>query len=73
VKLLREHGISCELYHEKSKFDRQFKYAEKKNIPYIGIIGEEELKTGTIMVKELASGVQVKMNINELLAKLSGH
>ena len=33
MQLLRESGIRCELYHEQAKFDKQFKYAEKKNIP----------------------------------------
>src|SRR5260221_3330689 len=41
---LRNKGIRCELYHEQAKFDKQFKYAEKKNILYVIIIGSEELK-----------------------------
>lgn len=61
MQQLREEGIACELYHEKSKFDRQFKYAEKKQIPYVAILGDEELKTGTVMLKHLASGEQQKL------------
>jgi histidyl-tRNA synthetase len=58
---LRENGIACELFHEKAKFDKQFKYAEKKNIPYVAILGEEELKTETVMLKNLAAGTQEKL------------
>lgn len=63
---LREAGISCELYHEKAKFDKQFKYAEKKQIPYVAILGEEELKNGTVMIKHLSSGVQEKLPIQNI-------
>ena len=34
MQQLRNKNIRCELYHENVKFDKQFKYAEKKNIPY---------------------------------------
>jgi histidyl-tRNA synthetase len=40
------------------KFDKQFKYAEKKSIPWIVIIGSEELAAQTCKVKNLASGEQ---------------
>ncbi|MFN9783639.1 MAG: histidine--tRNA ligase [Sphingobacteriales bacterium] len=66
MQALREKGIACELFHEKAKFDKQFKYAEKKNIPYVAILGEEELNTGTVMLKNLAAGTQEKLNQSEL-------
>lgn len=55
---LRNEGIACEIYHEAVKFDKQFKYAEKKSIPYIIIIGEEELKQEEANIKQLSTGVQ---------------
>ncbi|MGZ5246389.1 MAG: histidine--tRNA ligase, partial [Flavitalea sp.] len=63
---LREDGISCELYHESSKFDKQFKYAEKKNIPFIAILGSKELEEKTIMVKELSTGKQENLKWEEI-------
>ncbi|MEY2596837.1 MAG: hypothetical protein RI965_2109 [Bacteroidota bacterium] len=63
---LREDGIACEIFHEAVKFDKQFKYAEKKSIPFIVIIGEEELKNGTANIKELSTGVQKTLAIQEL-------
>jgi len=55
---LRAAGTSCELYHETAKFEKQFKYAEKKNIPYVIIIGEKELKESNATIKNLRSGEQ---------------
>ncbi|HZZ75937.1 MAG TPA: His/Gly/Thr/Pro-type tRNA ligase C-terminal domain-containing protein, partial [Puia sp.] len=63
---LRLKGIRCELYHEQAKFDKQFKYAEKKNIPLVIIIGEDELKTGIAKIKNLATGVQTEIAFDEL-------
>jgi histidyl-tRNA synthetase len=67
---LRKKNISCELYHEKSKFDKQFKYAEKKAIPFVVIIGEKELETNTCNLKNLDSGEQQTIKIAELAEKL---
>ncbi|HSB93239.1 MAG TPA: histidine--tRNA ligase, partial [Flavitalea sp.] len=58
---LRKTGVRCELFHEQSKFDKQFKYAERKNIPYIIIIGSAELAERTCMVKTLSKGTQEKI------------
>lgn len=58
ASLLRNHHISCEIFHEAVKFDKQFKYAEKKQIPFIIIIGDEELANNTVTVKNLKTGKQ---------------
>lgn len=55
---LRNRGIASELYHEQAKFDKQFKYAEKKSIPYIIIIGSKEIADGNVVIKQLATGKQ---------------
>jgi histidyl-tRNA synthetase len=67
LQLLREKGISGELFHENTKFDRQFKYAEKKHIRYIIIIGQEELKDRSCKVKNLDTGDQVSLSQEKLL------
>lgn len=64
---LRDSGIGCEIYPEKSKMDKQFKYADKKNIAFAVIIGSEEMKNGTAMVKELKTGTQSSVPFNELI------
>lgn len=58
MQQLRDKGIRCELYHENSKFDKQFKYAEKKNIPYAIINGEAEMMENKCKIKRLATGEQ---------------
>jgi histidyl-tRNA synthetase len=63
---LRNAGIACELFHEQSKFDKQFKYAEKKNIPYVVIIGSKELEEGNCVIKTLATGNQQTVAINAI-------
>jgi histidyl-tRNA synthetase len=63
---LRNKKIACEIYPEKSKFDKQFKYAEKKNIPQIVIIGSEELAASKCTVKNLATGQQNTISFEAL-------
>jgi len=58
MQQLRHKGIACELFHETTKFDKQFKYADKKQIPYVIILGSEELVAGTCIVKDLKKSEQ---------------
>ncbi len=67
MQQLRNNNIRCELYHETSKFDKQFRYAEKKNIPYIVIIGSKELEEKNCVVKNLGTGYQQNISIPDLL------
>ena len=67
---LRNRGIAGEIFHENAKFDKQFKYAEKKNIGYVVIIGENELAAGTCVVKNLTSGTQETITNEALLTYL---
>ncbi|MCD2423901.1 histidine--tRNA ligase [Niabella pedocola] len=63
---LRAGGIACELFHETLKFDKQFKYAEKKGIPYVAILGSQELEAEIIVIKNLQSGVQEQVTFTGL-------
>ncbi len=67
MQQLRQRGVRSELYHENSKFDKQFKYAEKKGIPYIVIIGEEEIKNNNCKLKDLRTGEQQTLSAGQLL------
>lgn len=64
---MRQHNIRCELYHEAAKFDKQFKYAEKKNIPFVIIIGEKEIAAKKAVVKDIRKGEQREIDFGELL------
>ncbi len=67
MQQLRQQGIRCELYHESAKFDKQFKYADKKQIPFVVIIGSKELEELTCLVKNLHDGQQQSLNQSALL------
>jgi histidyl-tRNA synthetase len=68
VQALRSKGIAAELFHENTKMDKQFKYAEKKHIPFIAIIGSRELEQGVVVVKNLASGEQQALSKDNFLS-----
>ncbi|MEY4627978.1 MAG: hypothetical protein RLZZ595_304 [Bacteroidota bacterium] len=69
---LRSEGIPCELFHEQAKFDKQFKYAERKSIPFVVILGSNEIQKGTIIVKHLSTGKQEEVDKKQLVATLKG-
>ncbi|MCO5240111.1 MAG: histidine--tRNA ligase [Chitinophagaceae bacterium] len=66
MQQLRDKGISCELYHQQAKFDRQFKYAEKKHIAYAVMIGSRELESNTCIIKKLGTGEQSTAALSDL-------
>jgi histidyl-tRNA synthetase len=66
LQQIRKKGVASEIYHEPAKFDRQFKYAEKKNIPFIIIIGSKELDLKACTVKDLRSGDQKNIPFENL-------
>ncbi|MBB1283560.1 histidine--tRNA ligase [Flavisolibacter sp. BT320] len=66
LQQVRQAGIAAEIFHEAQKFDKQFKYAEKKNIPFIVIIGSAEVTEKQAVVKDLRNGQQQKIAFEEL-------
>ena len=55
---LRAQGIACEVYPDPSKLKKQFEYADRKGIPYLAIVGDQEVADGTVTLKNLATGEQ---------------
>jgi len=66
MQQLRGKGIACELYHEETKIAKQFGYAEKKNIPFVVIIGSKEMEENNCQVKNLSTGEQSTVAFDEL-------
>ena len=67
---LRVKGVPAEIYHEEAKFDKQFRYAERKNIPFIVIIGSKEMHLKACVVKDLRKGEQKEVafaNLSDFL------
>jgi histidyl-tRNA synthetase len=69
LQQLRNRGVAAELYHEEAKFDKQFKYAEKKGIRYAVIIGAEELTAGQCNLRDLQDRSQTTLSFDQLLEK----
>jgi len=67
VMQLRDKGIAAEVFHEQAKMDKQMKYADKRGIPYVVIIGESELQENVLSIKNLQTGQQEKIAAGELL------
>ncbi len=68
---LRAAGISCEIYPDNAKLKKQFEYADRKGIPYLAIVGDQEVADGTVTLKNLASGEQRALPKEALAAALS--
>lgn len=68
---LRSSGVSAEIFHEAAKFDKQFRYAEKKGIQKVIILGSKEIENGTVIVKDLTTGIQKEISQKNLTADLN--
>lgn len=71
IKKLRDAGISCELYPDAVKMKKQMAYANSSSIPYVGLIGETEINSGTITLKNMAEGTQTTVTLDEAIKLLS--
>ena len=70
LRTVREAGIAAELYPDAVKMAKQFKYADDKGIPYVAIIGENEMKQDIVTVKDMKSGEQKAVKQDELIGSL---
>jgi histidyl-tRNA synthetase len=67
AKKLRDLGFSTDLYADpEAKLDKQLKYADKKGIPYVIILGPKEVETKTVVVKNMRAGEQKKVPLADL-------
>lgn len=67
---LRASGISVDIYPELDKLGKQFKLADQKKIPYVIVIGENELDQNKVQLKSMESGDQELMTVEEVIKKL---
>ena len=68
---LRKQGISTELYPEQAKMKKQMAYADKREIPYVALVGEQEFLDGVVTLREMATGKQERLKPHELVQRLS--
>ena len=68
---LRKAGINSELYPDSAKMKKQMNYANKKSIPYVVLVGEDEMNTGLLTVKNMKDGSQSHLSLLDLIKLLN--
>ena len=67
---LRDAGIRTQLYSEQKKFKHKIGYADKLGIPYVIFLGEDEIKENVLAVKDMETGEQVKVSLDEAITRI---
>ncbi len=67
LKELRREGVSTEIFPDVTKLKKQLDYANKKNIPYVIVIGQDEMKSGELTFRNMRTGEQQKLSLEEIL------
>ncbi|MCC8176290.1 MAG: histidine--tRNA ligase [Bacteroidales bacterium] len=70
LKTARAEGVAAEIYPDQTKLQKQMKWANERNIPFVAIVGEQELADGTITIKDMATGRQETVPQAEFLSHL---
>jgi len=70
IKQLRQAGISVEIYPNSAKMKKQMTYANNRKIPYVALVGEDEMNSGLITVKNMSNGEQQKLTVDEIIAMI---
>jgi histidyl-tRNA synthetase len=70
AKDLRQSGIPTEVYFENVKIAKKMKFADKIKVPYVIVIGEEEIKTSVLTFKNMTSGEQKKLSVEEIIDEI---
>lgn len=71
ISRLRRAGVSAEIYADGGKMKKQLGYANSLGIPYVAIIGEEELKDDTVTLKDMTAGTQERVSVDKLIETLA--
>jgi histidyl-tRNA synthetase len=71
TKKLRNAGINTEIYPDSTKIKKQMAYADKKQIPYVAIIGKSEMESGLISIKEMKTGEQKSVSIESFIRQFN--
>ena len=66
VGQLRKAGIKADLYPSNAKMQKQMKYANNRNVPFVILLGEEELQNGSFVVKNMAEGSQQEYSLSQV-------
>ena len=67
---LRRAGFSAELYPDSAKMKKQMNYANERQIPYVAIVGADEIENNTISLKNMATGDQQTLTVDQVIEAL---
>lgn len=70
MKVLRGEGVSCELYPDQAKMKKQMTYANTAGVPFVAIIGADELRDHTVTLKDMRAGTQQTVQQDKLAEAL---
>jgi len=70
INTIRKAGICAELYPDTTKMKKQMSYADDKKIPFVILMGDEEMRTGLLTLKEMETGEQFKLSIEDCIEKI---
>ena len=70
INKVRAQGIRAEIYPDTAKMKKQMSYANAKQIPFVALAGENEMKEGKITLKNMETGEQQMVTPEELIGKL---
>ena len=68
---LRKNGIASELYPDMAKMKKQMSYANARKIPFVALVGEQEIQDGVVTLKEMDTGNQERLKPEDLVERLS--
>ena len=67
IKELRANGVKAELYPDAAKMKKQMNYANKREIPFVVLVGSKEIEANTYTLKNMQNGEQQECSLKELL------
>ncbi|MCB0588857.1 MAG: histidine--tRNA ligase, partial [Phaeodactylibacter sp.] len=72
LRKVRAAGINAEIYPEPTKMGKQFKYVDKRNAPHAIVIGSDEMASGKLAFKNMKTGEQESLSLEEIIERLRG-
>lgn len=72
LQQLRSSGVAAELYPSSAKLKKQMSYADDKRVPYVILIGSDEMQTGLLTLKDMQSGQQQKLTVEDIIELMKG-
>ncbi|MBF0977071.1 MAG: histidine--tRNA ligase, partial [Bacteroidetes bacterium] len=70
VRKIRKAGIPAEIYSEEAKIKKQMQYANDKKIPFVAIVGDDEMKANAVMLKDMTTGVQRLVAVEDIVKEI---